>query len=198
MHTTRVLLIGGPSNVGKSTLAATLATRLGWHVIATDSLARHPGRPWATVTKAVPEHVAAHYTSLSIDELIADVVRHYGSMQPQIRALVAAHASDAATARLVMEGSALWPEFIAPLRSDSVAALWLTASDDLLRTRIYTASQIEQATPAEKLLIDKFVGRTLRYNAMMRGAVARLGLHSIHVDATTSVDELSQTCVAVL
>ena len=40
----RVILIGGSSHVGKSTLAQSLASKLGWRYISTDSLARHPGQ----------------------------------------------------------------------------------------------------------------------------------------------------------
>ncbi len=50
----RVILIGGSSNVGKSILAQSLALKLGWSHISTDSLARHPGRPWKAEPKTVP------------------------------------------------------------------------------------------------------------------------------------------------
>ena len=43
---TRVILIGGSSHTGKSTAAREIAGRLGWSHLSTDSLARHPGRPW--------------------------------------------------------------------------------------------------------------------------------------------------------
>ncbi|MEL7245323.1 MAG: 2-phosphoglycerate kinase, partial [Cyanobacteria bacterium J06573_2] len=43
---TRIILIGGSSHVGKSTLAQSLANKLNWNYISTDKLARHPGRPW--------------------------------------------------------------------------------------------------------------------------------------------------------
>ncbi len=39
------ILIAGSSHVGKSTFAARLTKALGWSLISTDSLARHPGRP---------------------------------------------------------------------------------------------------------------------------------------------------------
>jgi 2-phosphoglycerate kinase len=48
MHRARVVLIGGTSNVGKSTVAQAVAERLGFEYLSTDELARHPGRPWRT------------------------------------------------------------------------------------------------------------------------------------------------------
>ena len=70
MNQTRVLLIGGSSHVGKSTLGESLATKLGWSYHSTDKLARHPGRPWVgTNGKAIPEHVVQHYKTLSVEAL---------------------------------------------------------------------------------------------------------------------------------
>ena len=72
-YSLRVILIGGSSNVGKSTIAQSMALKLGWSYLSTDSLARHPGRPWRVGQRAVPEHVVDHYRSLSVDELFTDV-----------------------------------------------------------------------------------------------------------------------------
>ena len=158
----RTILIGGSSNSGKSTLAAALATKLGWRYISTDSLARHPGRPWKTKPETVTDHVAEHYLSLAVDELITDVLRHYRSMWPNIEALITTHAMDATTERLVLEGSALWPESVATLKLDQVAAIWLTASNELFQERIYQASRFDEATDREKMMVQKFLARTQR------------------------------------
>src|SRR5690349_13607300 len=96
----RVILLGGPSNVGKSTLAQALAARLGWACASTDRLARYPGRPWGHVRP----HVAQHYLSLSPEQLVDDVIRHYMSLRPAIQSLVAAHVADPAAECLVLEG----------------------------------------------------------------------------------------------
>lgn len=198
MSAKRVLLIGGTSNVGKSTLAEALARQLGWHYIPTDSLGCHPGRPWPTSERAVPQHVAEHYLCLSVDELIDDVLRYYGSLQPRIAALVTTHATKPSTEPLIMEGSALWPELVAPLSDERVAMVWLTASNDLLRQRIEHASQMEKAAAHEQRMIQKFVARTIRYNEVMMQAVHRLGLASIHVEATSSLDDLCRRCLELL
>ena len=249
----RVILIGGSSHVGKSTLARSLRPRLGWGHISTDSLARHPGRPWrkdlqavpkqvadhylslsvdelfadvlrhyrsmwrdieamiishATDTsterlifegsalwpesvQAVPKQVADHYLSLSVDELFADVLRHYRSMWRDIEAMIISHATDTSTERLIFEGSALWPESVATLDVDKVAAIWLTAGNDLFRTRIHNESHFEDAAAGEKKLIQKFLERTQLYNERMNNAANRLGLAILDVEATSSIKELS-------
>ncbi len=193
----RVILIGGSSNVGKSTLAESLSIKLGWCRISTDSLARHPGRPWSN-TREVPKHVVEYYSSLSIEELTEDVLRYYRSMELSIESLVTAHATDDSAERLIIEGSALWPKFVSTLNFDNMAAVWLTASENFFRKRIYDASQIEESTIREKLMIQKFLERTLRYDKKMMEPINRLGLVSVNVESTSSLDELASVCLNLL
>jgi 2-phosphoglycerate kinase len=199
MHELRVILIGGSSHAGKSTLAAALAARLGGQSRSTDYLARHPGRPWRAKPEVVPPHVAEHYLTLSVDELLTDVLRHYRTLWPTIASLVATHAADDATERLVLEGSALWPESVATLpRDNHVAALWLTASPAFFRARIYRDSHFAEAMPREQAMIQKFLERTLRYNERMMDAVNRLGLASFNVEESASLDKLGERCLELL
>jgi 2-phosphoglycerate kinase len=199
----RVILIGGSSNVGKSTLAEYLSIKLeGWCCISTDSLARHPGRPWSKI-KEVPKHVIEHYSSRSVEELLEDVLRHYRNMQPAIASLIMTHATNDSIAPLILEGSALLPEFVSTLNLDNpnldnIAAIWLTASENLFRKRIYDASQFEKAAIAEKSIIQKFLGRTLSYNRQMMEAIVRLGLVSVNVESASSLDELTHLCLNFL
>jgi 2-phosphoglycerate kinase len=195
MSDLRVILIGGTSNSGKSSLGEYLAARLGWRYRPTDLLARHPGRPWRPEPETVPPHVAVHYLTLTVDQLVDDVLRYYKRLWPTIERIVTTHATDEAAGDLVMEGSALWPETVATLNLDAVAAVWLTASNGLLQARIYRESRFAEASPERQLLIRKFVERTQRYNDLMIEAVGRLGLPSINVEATASLDELADACL---
>jgi len=195
----RVIIIGGSSHVGKSTLAQSLASQLGWSHISTDSLARHPGRPWQSKPKTVPKHVADHYLSLSADELITDVLRHYrDNVWRLIKDIVTSHATDLSTDKLIMEGSAILPELVMTLNLDNVAAIWLTASNELFEQRIFTASQYEAKSPREKEMVAKFLERTHLYNERMMEAVNRLGLVSMDIESTSSLDELCDTCLELL
>lgn len=187
----RVILIGGSSHLGKSTLAAALGARPGWTHISTDSLARHPGRPWPQAGRPVREHVAEHYLSLSVDDLIENVLRHYKSMWPGIAELITSHATDPKTERLVLEGSALWPTSVATLDVEGVRAIWLTAGEDLFRKRIEKNAGYEAATGDHKIMIEKFLGRTVAYNEEMMRMVENHGLTSLDVEAAFSGEDLA-------
>ena len=195
----RVFLIGGSSHVGKSTLAQFLASQLGWSYRSTDKLARHPGRPWQARPKQVPKHVADHYLSLSADELITDVLRHYReNVWPLIESIVTSHGTDFSTDRLILEGSAILPELVVTLTIDNIAAIWLTASNEFFAQRIYSASQYETKSPREKTMIDKFLERTWIYNVRMMDAVRRLGLVSTDVENASNMNELAAKCLSEL
>ena len=187
-----VILIGGTSHVGKSTLAWHLGELLGWQTISTDSLARHPGRPWRTPPERVPPPVAEHYQSLLPAELLADVLRHYRTLWPTV-----ARSITQRDAPRVVEGSALWPEWVATAVSDDVRALWLTASDDFLRQRIHESSGFNQADDEQQALIRKFVARTLLYNQRMTELIQRFGLRSVNV-VHCAPEELERKCLALL
>ena len=194
MRGVRALLIGGTSHVGKSTLARALAATLGWQLTSTDRLARHPGRPWATSSGPFPEHLAAHYLSLSVDELTGEQLRHYEQLWPRVRALVTKHAANPGAEGLILEGSGVLPERVAALRTPGTAAVWLTASSAVLRDRIYSASRFGERTAEEKIMVDKFLGRTDRYNQLIVSAVDRHGFASIDTSAAPPTSELILRC----
>ena len=178
----RVVLTGGSSHVGKSSLAESLAANMGWTHISTDSLARHPGRPWKPHPEKVPDDVAEHYLSLSVNELITDVLRHYRvNVWPRVEAIVASHIDKTSTARIVLEGSALWPEFVTSLDFDRIAALWLTASEEVFRQRIRHGSMYHSKSLRERTMVNKFLARTLAYDSQMVEVVNRHGLTLIDV-----------------
>ncbi|MFC1746008.1 2-phosphoglycerate kinase [Candidatus Riflebacteria bacterium] len=195
----RIILVGGSSHVGKSTLARALAKQFGWSCRSTDSLARHPGRPWQAKPETVPEHVAEHYLSLSVEELITDVHRHYkDNVWRLVEDIVASHSTALSTDGLILEGSAILPELAVTLISDNIATLWLTASNELFERRINSTSRYDTKSHREKKMIDKFLARTCLYNERMMDAVRRLGLVSINVENAANVDELTDTCLSIL
>ncbi|MEV7733325.1 AAA family ATPase [Streptomyces sp. NPDC088921] len=192
MRGVRVVMIGGTSHTGKSTVAGALAERLGFEHRSTDLLARHPGRPWRTPEREVPPHVAEHYATLAVDELIDSVLAHYERLWPRIEELVRTHATGPG---LVLEGSALWPDRVATLEVPHTAAVWLTADEDVVGARI-RAGRYDGATRQERFLMDKFLARSARYQSLMVEAVDRLGLARVDVGKDMSVSEVADAVLA--
>ncbi|TXS52427.1 hypothetical protein EAO75_08730 [Streptomyces sp. uw30] len=194
-----MVLIGGTSNVGKSTVAQVVAGKLGFECLTTDRLARHPGRPWKTPEWEVPAHVAEHYGSLTVDELITSVLGHYDRLWPRIEELITAHAVEGSgRTGLVLEGSALWPVRVARLQVPRTAAVWLTTDDAAVRARIHGAGRYEAATDEEQRLMDKFLARTERYQTLMIDAIDRLGMDRIDAGGGRSAAELADMVLAAV
>ncbi|MFI1092496.1 hypothetical protein [Streptomyces sp. NPDC020917] len=192
-----MVLIGGTSNVGKSTVTQVVAEKLGFECLSTDGLARHPGRPWRTSEREVPAHVAEHYGSLTVDELITSVLDLYDRLWPRIEELITAHAAeDHGRTGLVLEGSALWPVRVAGLQVPRTAAVWLTTEDSVVSARVHAAGRYEAATDEEQRLMDKFLARTERYQTLMIDAIDRLGLDRIDAGGGRSAAELADIVLA--
>ncbi|GAA1077069.1 hypothetical protein GCM10009605_12480 [Nocardiopsis composta] len=198
MRDVRVVLIGGTSHAGKSTAARAVADRLGFECRTTDRLARHPGRPWRTPVWEVPPHVAEHYRSLTVDELTDSVLGHYRRLWPRIEELVAAHAAvDGGRGGLVLEGSALWPAEVAALTAPNTAAVWLTADEEVISARMRAESGYDALADGERRLVDAFLARTLRYQALMLDRLAEPGLDRVEVDGR-SPEEVADAVLAAV
>lgn len=181
----RILLIGGTSHSGKSTLAAKIAERMGCRHISTDSLARHPGRPWRRAPDLVPPHVVEHYRDLGAKALIESVLTHYNAMwEPLILPLVQGDRD------LVLEGSALLPARAASVLSEDVRAIWLVASDDMIERRIKTDSGYASLPKDGQLLVDKFAERAVAFNRIILDEVERLSLPYFLTEEDGDTDDL--------
>ncbi len=151
-----------------------LPATLGWDCVSTDSLARHPDRPWRPVPEKVTEEVAERYISLSIDDLMGDVLRHYRvNVRPKVEATTASHSAAGSRTGVALEGSALRPEFATGLNFGKAAAVWLAADEDVFRGRIHAASLYSSKSARERMMIDRLLERALTYNARMVAAVNR-------------------------
>jgi len=192
----RVLLIGGTSHTGKSTVAKRIAEMRGAICVSTDSLARHPGRPWPAA-REVPAHVVRHYLELNDHALITSVLTHYRNMWPLLEALIRKHADDDAD-RLVLEGSAVLPENVAELRLPGVAAIWLTADKALLQARMYKESRYAERAAEGRVMIDKFLTRAVNFDQAILAAVRKRGLAHIEITEDMDVDTAAERCLAGL
>lgn len=188
--TARLFLIGGSSHAGKSTLGEVVANHLGCRCISTDSLAKHPGRPWRDPPEQPPPHVVEHYRDLALDQMLQSVLAHYRSMwSPLVLPLIESGE------RLVLEGSALLPELVSQLDKQHVRAIWLVAAEGVLERRIRAESDYGSRDSDARFLIDKFAQRAVAFNRFVVEEASRLSLQKIEVGPETSVNELLQLCL---
>ncbi|KJX89036.1 2-phosphoglycerate kinase 2PGK [Agrobacterium tumefaciens] len=182
------ILIAGTSHVGKSTLAGLLSTRLGWQAISTDSLARHPGRPWP----GIPAPVEEYYTALSTETIHWFLKVHHQNIWPLIRPMIdsSSHTGNPA----IFEGAALRPEFISPLLGSTVAGVLLHAGNDFLLERMRSHARYEDATAGQRRIMDAFIERSLRENTEMLASARE---HHLPIVDVTSPEAL-KTLVADL
>ena len=116
---------------------------------------------------------------------------------PKVKAIIASHSDDATTTGVVLEGSALWPEFATSPDFDKIGAIWLTARDELFRQRIHAKSQYGSRTIREQRMIDKFLERTITYNARMIEAVNRHAFTLLEVRRSNAM-EIAERVLATL
>ena len=196
----KVILIGGTSHTGKTTLGKAIAKSLNWDYIATDSLAKHPGRPWvSTNDKTVKKHVAEHYKNLSIPELVTDVLRHYArNVLPLVETLVQIYCSNSANQCLVIEGSALFPTLVKDLVArENVRGFFLVSNYSCLKNRVFANSNFYSVGKAKQYLIYKFLERTWFYNQLVINESKSLKFNYINVDFQTT-DCLVNKCLKAI
>jgi len=186
-----VILLGGSSHAGKSSVAAALATRLGWEARSTDYLARHPGRPWPVGERPVPKHVVEYYRDLADAARMDSVLAHYRRLAPQILQIVAEHLAPGARG-LVLEGSALLPETVAQAVGPGVTAFWLTADDDLVARRMRRESGYAAATAEARALIDAFLRRSLEFDRLFVAEARAAGMTVVQAAEGETVEAVAE------
>ncbi|SNB79282.1 MULTISPECIES: hypothetical protein [unclassified Agrobacterium] len=159
--TLSTILIAGTSHVGKSTLAGLLSERLRCEAISTDSLARHPGRPWP----GIPAPVEEYYSQLSAETIHWFLKIHHQNIWPLIRTMIDSRSGTGTPA--IFEGAALRPELISPLLGSTVAGVFLHAGNDFLLERMRSLARYEDATADKRRIMDAFIERSLRENTDM-------------------------------
>ncbi len=186
------LLILGTSHVGKSTIAARLGQATKWPVIATDSLGRHPGRPWT----GVPEPVLAFYVHLTGDTIDWFLRAHHQNMRPLIGAAIAT--ARAAGHGFIMEGSALRPEYLDGWNIGEALTVCLYARPDMLRERIRAQSAYTTRSDRTRLCIDKFAERSIRDGQALVASARRHRVPVFEVRDQAAADRVVEALTGML
>ena len=196
----KVILIGGPPSVGKSTLARSIATRLGSGCISTDDIGvtlrsittaeSHPGlHPRDDVSHS------DHYLTNEVDDLVRSAMQWHEELWPAIESLVRAHTVGYSDDPLIIEGWAPWPERVATLEYDGVSSFWLTMSDEDLESRTRATMRFDYSAEYENAVLRKFLARNLEYNRRMLMALESIQRSAITVTPGMAVEDLAEDCI---
>lgn len=186
------LLLLGTSHVGKSTCAHRIGSVLGWPVISTDRLGRHPGRPWM----GVPDPVMEFYLRLADDAIHWFLRVHHENMRPVIQGKLQALREEGGS--FVLEGAALRPEYCPDWAIGEALVICLHAEPRALRERIERESRHAQQDDRMKIAIDKFAERSIRENEAFIEAATRHGIPLMDVSDSNSADRLAKDLISRL
>ncbi len=114
--------------------------------------------------------------TLTVDELISDVVRHYESVWPQVLEAIDQHIAQSDGGLLVVEGSAVLPHLAREIIKDGVSMVWITAPRSDLASRIRSESSYDHLPIEERRLVDRFIVQTLVFDERVRSECAHHGL----------------------
>ncbi len=181
-----MLLIGGASHTGKSTLASLLAARQSWKSLSTDHLGRFPGRPWSAAEPAISQRLSDYYLSRSVDELFDEWLGYYQSMWPTIERIVERRLLSKTRVSLAFEGSAFVPEHLSRLTPD-VSAIYLVSDADFLKRRIHQGSEYDSLADAGRRLVDRFIDRNWRLNELITTTAKQNRINVVNVGTESNL-----------
>jgi len=195
----KVIFLGGAPMLGKTSIARIIACQLQYDCVSTDDI----GAAIASVTESA-SHAAFHYmgdrdfreyyVTSSKDDLIRDINNQHEALWPALLTLFRNHSTWGSAA--IIEGWALRPDHVSRLSGD-IAGLFLLADDALIEERIRSSGFSDGASD-EETMIQRYLERSLWYNAQIREQVVRLGLGSIPISSGMRSEEIADQCMRVL
>ena len=141
-------------------------------------------------------HVAEYYSRLSGETIYQFLLQHHENIWPGIRQLVCELSEERSP--FILEGSALRPECTAGLGLHGVSIVHLYSDHDFIRDRMQRKSRYDDNLDRyHRLLVDRFVDRSLRDNDRSLTAAREHGLLCIDVRDTAAVERLRADMVSL-
>ena len=199
-----VYWIGGGSAAGKSTIARRLAAHHGLHVYATDDvMADHARRSSRDDSPLLQKFMAMdmdeRWVSRSPQEMFETFHWFRGEgFNLIIEDLCRLDGLDGLNrdGGVIVEGFRLLPNLVLPLLSERNRAVWLLPTNDFRRevveSRGGTSWGFIAKTSDPQKALHNLLERDRMFTDMLREDAARLNLHAIEVDRTTTEDDLTQ------
>jgi len=193
MQKQKVILIGGSPRVGKSTAAALLASKLIRPCVSTDDI----GEALQSMLDIGPIKgypYPDYYALRTPQQLVDDIVAYHKKVEPAIARLVEVHSNWGSP--LVMEGWALYPEFVCGIENEQVFSVWLIAEPGLFESRMRANSSfLDNAAQPEKV-IEGYLYRSEWHNKTLLDQCKAGQRNYIVVEERTTPEEIVDRIMA--
>jgi 2-phosphoglycerate kinase len=191
----RVILIGGSPTSGKSTVARSISSLLGFSVISTDDLGA--AARGVTGPAVVPDLFAAraedyreYYISHSSEELLEHAQRSHRALWPAIESVIREHATWASSA--IIEGWSVLPDLVAKLDLRGVAAVWIEVPDHVLEARARADTPFHEGASNPDRMIRQFTRRSVEFALWLRAQTSALQLPLVRLSGAETPEEASR------
>ena len=198
-----VYWIGGGSAAGKSTIARRIAAEQGFSVYATDDLmADHAGRSTQEDCALLHQFIKMDMDERWVNRSPKTMLETFPWFQGEafdfiIQDLVRLPLE----AGVIVEGFRLLPHLVKPLLSVPGHAVWLLPTPDFRRAVVERRGGLAWGflarTSDPERALRNLLERDRMFTEILREETARLGLHTIEVDTSTSEEELTQQVTTV-
>jgi 2-phosphoglycerate kinase len=167
-----VLIVGGPSGVGKTSLSYPLARRFGVAICEIDDL--HQAIQQVTTPEQQP---AIHYwrthpeaaVELSAEQIIERHMDVSRALAPAVRAVIANHLAERVP--LVLEGDFVLPELVAGA-GDRVRGVFLYEPDEGVIVSNFGAREPHEGVQSKRAHVGRLLGELLRDECKRLGVPA--------------------------
>lgn len=197
----RVVLIGGPPGAGKTTLARSVASALGYAALSADDLAvaaravTSPKRSRALHPMAGSGHTR-YFTESTVEGLIEDAQALQDALWPAVERVVRLH--ETMDDPVVIDWWLLAPDLVASLRDERVGSIWLHVEPSVLTQRERANAHFFADSPDPQRMLDNFMGRSLWRNRWVASEARRLGLPVLHQDGSVPVANLTSAALDLM
>jgi len=187
-----VYWIGGGSCAGKSTVARRIAAEHGLQLYATDDvMADHAGRSTPADCPLLHEFMAMDMDQRWVNRSSTDMLETFHWFRGEGFSMIIEDVLRL-PAGVIVEGFRLLPHLVEPLLAVHSHAVWLLPTPEFRQAVVNRREwTFMRKTSDPERALRNLLERDAMFTDRLHEEVQRLGLNSIAVDSTMTVDELS-------
>ena len=201
MTETKIVLIGGVSGAGKTTLGRALAKKLDAISLTADDLAlaaravttpeTHPDLHRMNIPNA-----ANYFTDSTVQKLIDDAEAQHEAVWPAIERVIQVRSKEKHS--MVIDGWFMHPSWVAALDHPNVHSFWLVAERHVLYQREQTLSHMLGKSSDHDRMLHIFLGRSYWYNDLINKEATEYNMNILRQDGTVTLEDLCTKVISQL